>query len=82
MFSHQGAPDMQFRQAAYGVVSLRGNGHHHPVNKELDNLQLFFNQSLDLLKSGGRLVIIAYHSLEDRMVKEFFSEQSNPCHCG
>lgn len=51
------------------------------VNKELENLQLFLNQSLDVLKSGSRLVIIAYHSLEDRMVKEFFSEQSNPCHC-
>jgi len=51
------------------------------VNKELENLKLLLDQSLDLLKSGGRLVIIAYHSLEDRMVKEFFSEQSNPCQC-
>jgi 16S rRNA (cytosine1402-N4)-methyltransferase len=51
------------------------------VNKELENLQLFLNQSLDLLKSGGRLVIIAYHSLEDRMVKEFFVSQVNPCKC-
>jgi 16S rRNA (cytosine1402-N4)-methyltransferase len=51
------------------------------VNKELENLQLFLNQSLDLLKVGGRLVIIAYHSLEDRMVKEFFARQVNPCEC-
>ena len=51
------------------------------VNKELENLRSFLDQSLQLLKSGGRLVIIAYHSLEDRMVKEFFAEQSNPCHC-
>jgi len=51
------------------------------VNKELENLRAFLDQSLKLLKSGGRLVIIAYHSLEDRMVKEFFAEQSNPCQC-
>lgn len=51
------------------------------VNKELENLKIFLNQSLDLLKSGGRLVIIAYHSLEDRMVKEFFVRQANPCEC-
>jgi len=51
------------------------------VNKELENLQIFLIQSLDLLKSGGRLVIIAYHSLEDRMVKEFFVRQINPCEC-
>jgi len=51
------------------------------VNRELENLQLFLDQSLDLLKSGGRLVIIAYHSLEDRMVKNFFSKQLNPCEC-
>jgi 16S rRNA (cytosine1402-N4)-methyltransferase len=51
------------------------------VNKELENLRSFLNQSLAVLKSGGRLVIIAYHSLEDRMVKEFFSRQVNPCQC-
>ena len=51
------------------------------VNKELENLPIFLNQSLDLLKSGGRLVVIAYHSLEDRMVKEFFARQADPCEC-
>ncbi len=51
------------------------------VNRELENLQSFLNQSLDWLKSGGRLVIIAYHSLEDRIVKEFFARQMNPCQC-
>lgn len=51
------------------------------VNKELENLQIFLNQSLGLLKSGGRLVVIAYHSLEDRRVKEFFGRQVNPCEC-
>jgi 16S rRNA (cytosine1402-N4)-methyltransferase len=51
------------------------------VNKELENLQSFLDQSLDVLKPGGRLVIIAYHSLEDRLVKNFFYYQSHPCEC-
>jgi 16S rRNA (cytosine1402-N4)-methyltransferase len=41
------------------------------VNKELDVLKEFLQQSLEILKPGGRLVVISYHSLEDRMVKNF-----------
>ncbi len=41
------------------------------VNNEIDNLGTFLNQSLAMLKPGGRLVIITYHSLEDRLVKNF-----------
>ncbi len=51
------------------------------VNEELVHLSRFLGDSLDLLRSGGRIVIIAYHSLEDRLVKEFFSKQANPCDC-
>lgn len=46
------------------------------VNDELENLKNFLRNSLKVLKSGGRLVVITYHSLEDRIVKEFFKEQS------
>ena len=42
------------------------------TNKELENLKLLLMQSVDLLPQGGRLVVIAYHSLEDRLVKNFF----------
>lgn len=41
------------------------------VNKELEALQEFLMQSISVLKEGGRLVIMSYHSLEDRLVKNF-----------
>lgn len=41
------------------------------VNNEIDVLKRLLNQSLEVLKPGGRLVIITYHSLEDRLVKNF-----------
>ena len=41
------------------------------VNQEMDVLKEFLEQSLDLLKPNGRLSVISYHSLEDRLVKRF-----------
>jgi len=41
------------------------------VNQEMSVLESFLMQTLDALKVGGRLVVISYHSLEDRMVKNF-----------
>ena len=51
------------------------------VNSELDNLRLFLAHVLDLLQPGGRLVIVAFHSLEDRIVKQQFRIWAQPCQC-
>lgn len=51
------------------------------VNRELENLTMALVQTLDCLESGGRLVVISYHSLEDRIVKQFMSKESKGCIC-
>jgi 16S rRNA (cytosine1402-N4)-methyltransferase len=45
------------------------------VNKELDNIEMFLNSVIGLIKPGGRLVCISFHSLEDSIVKKFFKEK-------
>ncbi len=51
------------------------------VNRELEILQNALEQIVKALKSGGRLVVISYHSLEDRIVKNFLRKMENPCEC-
>lgn len=45
------------------------------INQELEDLDSFLNQVIDVLKIGGRLVVISFHSLEDRRVKRFIRTQ-------
>lgn len=61
---------------------VKGNEHRYlaqvfqalrmEVNKELEALEQLLQQSADVLDEGGRMVVLTYHSLEDRMVKNFF----------
>jgi 16S rRNA (cytosine1402-N4)-methyltransferase len=44
------------------------------VNVELDRLQQGLEQALDVVRTGGRIVVISYHSLEDRIVKDCFRD--------
>lgn len=50
-------------------------------NKELEVLKDSLDAMIDLLKPGGRLCIITFHSLEDRIVKRAFKKNENPCTC-
>ena len=68
------------------------NGKGHPAkrtfqairiecNRELEVLREALDHMVDLLSDGGRISIITFHSLEDRMVKTSFRQYENPCTC-
>ena len=51
------------------------------VNREIEILEEFIGDAVDCLKTGGRLAVITFHSLEDRVVKQTFQRLSGKCEC-
>jgi 16S rRNA (cytosine1402-N4)-methyltransferase len=51
------------------------------VNNEIENLERSLPEALQVLKPGGRVAAISYHSLEDRVVKRFFASEARGCRC-
>lgn len=52
------------------------------VNRELEGLEGFVESAVDLLQAGGRLAVISFHSLEDRVVKRTLRRLAGSCECG
>lgn len=51
------------------------------VNREIEELTTLLQNSIELVKKGGRIAIISFHSLEDRPVKKMFHSWESPCEC-
>jgi 16S rRNA (cytosine1402-N4)-methyltransferase len=82
----------QLADIVCGVLRVRGREHIHPatrtfqalriaVNQELEGLDEFLTEALSFLSANGRIVVIAFHSLEDRIVKTAFRRLSGQCVC-
>ena len=80
---------LQLANLISAAVPRKFHGKKHPATKSFQAIRIFINKELaDLeqclevatkrLNPGGRLVVISFHSLEDRMVKRFFKKQSSP----
>lgn len=82
----------QLADLVVGALNQKGHWKIHPatrtfqalriaVNRELEGLDGFISDAVDVLRPGGTLVIITFHSLEDRIVKQSLKFQSGYCKC-
>jgi 16S rRNA (cytosine1402-N4)-methyltransferase len=83
---------LQLAEIVKKAVPARRRGRIHPatrtfqairiaVNRELDALEEFLDEAVNLLNPGGRLCILSFHSLEDRIVKDRFKSLARGCTC-
>ncbi len=71
----------KFRHAKMNLATKTFQALRIEVNQELANLEKFIPQAIGRLNPGGRLAIISFHSLEDRIVKNSFKENARGCIC-
>lgn len=78
---------------AHAVPTRYRHGHIHfatrvfqalriAVNHELENIEVALPAAVNLLEKGGRIAVISFHSLEDRIIKHYFKEESSDCYSG
>ena len=85
-------PVRSTHQLAKIVASVTGGGKIHPAtrtfqalriatNRELEAVETVLPLAVSILAPGGRLAVISFHSLEDRIVKQYFRQESKDCIC-
>jgi 16S rRNA (cytosine1402-N4)-methyltransferase len=74
------ADTVKTREAAQHPATRTFQAFRIFINAELEELQQALDASLQVLRPGGRLVVISFHSLEDRIVKQFMHRHSRPLH--
>jgi 16S rRNA (cytosine1402-N4)-methyltransferase len=69
------------REDVYGTLSRVFQALRIWANGELESLAAFLPQAVECSNAGARIVVISYHSLEDRIVKRFFRQEERGCTC-
>lgn len=77
----RGVPAAARRQSRIHFATKTFQALRIATNDELENIKVALESLRGLLKVGGRIVVVSFHSLEDRLVKNFFKQESRDCLC-